>query len=385
MIRHLKILDYALSSLTRRKYKNTAVILVYTFTIAVLASILFLTHALKTEAKKILVQAPDLVIQRTFAGRHDLISRNYVQKIKSIRGIKDVTPRYWGYYYDSFTQSNYTMIGLASNLADLKLVKGAGISSPGECMIGEGVSKARLVDVGDDLILVDSSGTGVVLEVVGTFTAESALLTNDLIVLSNADLIDFFGFPLEKSTDIAVEVFNENEIQNIAGKIKKILPDTRPITKQEIIRTYEGVFNWRSGMMLTIFSAALAAFIILAWDKATGISGEEKHEIGILKAIGWDTADVLELKFWEGLIISFTAFLLGITIAFVHVFYLDSPLLASVMKGWSVLFPDFHLIPFVNIYQIFVIGFLTVVPYIASTVIPSWKTAITDPDSVMRS
>jgi len=137
--------------------------------------------------------------------------------------------------------------------------------------------------------------------------------------------------------------------------------------------------------MLTIFSAALAAFIILAWDKATGISGDEKHEIGILKSIGWDTTDILELKFWEGLVISFTAFLLGTTIAFVHVFYLQATLLASVMKGWSVLFPDFRLIPFVNIYQIFIIGFLTVVPYIASTVIPSWKAAITDPDSVMRS
>ena len=385
MIRHLKILDYALSSLVRRKYKNSAIILVYSFTIAVLASILFLTHALKTEAKNILTEAPDLVIQHTLAGRHDLISSEYAEKIRSIRGIENVTPRYWGYYYDSFTQSNYTMIGLASKLTDLKMEKGTMISSPGECVIGNGVSKARLVDVGDDLILVDSGGMGVVLEVVGTFTAESELLTNDLIVVSNADLIDFFGFPPGKSTDIAVEVFNENEIQNIAAKIKKILPDTRPITKQEIVRTYEGVFNWRSGMMLTIFSAALAAFIILAWDKATGISGEEKHEIGILKSIGWDTTDILELKFWEGLVISFTAFLLGITIAFVHVFYLESTLLASVMKGWSVLFPDFRLIPFVNLYQIFIIGFLTVVPYIASTVIPSWKAAITDPDSVMRS
>jgi hypothetical protein len=29
-------------------------------------------------------------------------------------------------------------------------------------------------------------------------------------------------------------------------------------------------------------------------------------------------------------------------------------------------------------------GFLTVVPYVASTVIPSWTAAITDPEEVMR-
>jgi len=68
----------------------------------------------------------------------------------------------------------------------------------------------------------------------------------------------------------------------------------------------------------------------------------------------------------------------------VHVFFLGAPLLAPVIKGWSVLFPEFRFTPYLDLYQIFVMGFLTVVPYIASTVVPSWKTAITDPEEVMR-
>ena len=35
-------------------------------------------------------------------------------------------------------------------------------------------------------------------------------------------------------------------------------------------------------------------------------------------------------------------------------------------------------------YALFVIAFLTVTPYVACTILPSWKTAITDPDAVMR-
>ena len=93
---------------------------------------------------------------------------------------------------------------------------------------------------------------------------------------------------------------------------------------------------------------------------------------------------MLELKFWEGAAISVTSFLLGLIAAFIHVFLLDAPALAAVVKGWSVLFPPFRLTPSLNLYQIFVMGFLTVVPYIASTVIPSWKAAITDPEEVMR-
>ena len=385
MTRHFKIIEYALSSLVRRKYKNFAIIAVYSFTISVLASILFLTHSLKTEAANILTEAPDLVVQRTIAGRHDLISDEYIAKIKDIPGVGDVKARYWGYYYDALTESNYTILGIGAKPPELKLIAGAMPAGPGECLIGQGVAQARQVDVGDELILVNSEGLGVVLEIVGQFTAASDILTNDLIILEEQALIDFFGFPPGKATDIAVEVYNKQEVQTIAIKVKRVLPDSRPITKQEIIRTYDAVFNWRSGMMLTIFSTALIAFCILAWDKATGISGEEKREIGILKAIGWDTADILELKFWEGLIISLTSFFIGLLAAFVHVFYFGASMLAPVIKGWSVLFPDFQLIPYVNLYQVFVIGFLTVAPYVASTVIPSWKAAITDPESVMRS
>lgn len=384
MIRHLKILEYALSSLFRRRYKNLAIIAVYSFTIMVLASILFLTHALKTEAANILAAAPDLIIQRTMAGRHELVPVDYVQEIRQNHGLGKVQPRYWGYYYDALTGANYTIQGLSGMPPELTLVEGAMPSRSGECLIGQGVSQARRVGAGDELILVNSRKTGVLFTITGTFTAAADILTNDLIVMPEEDVIDFFGLPQGLATDITVEVRNPSEIQNIAVRISRALPDTRPITKQEIIRTYDAVFNWRSGMMLTVFSAALVAFCILAWDKATGISGEEKAEIGILKAIGWDTGDILELKFWEGLVVSLTAFFLGLLGAYVHVFRFGATILTPVIKGWSVLFPDFRLIPFVNIYQVFVIGCLTVIPYIASTVIPSWKSAVTDPETVMR-
>ena len=385
MIRHLKILEHALSSLARRRYKNLAIIAVYSFTIMVLASILFLTYSLKTEAAHILAGAPDLIIQRTVAGRHDLIPAEYEKEIAKNRGVGKITPRYWGYYYDALTGANYTIQGASAALPELAMVTGAMPRQTGECVIGQGVAEVRGIAAGDELIMVNSGGIGVEYTVVGTFTTDSVLLTNDLIVMTEADVIDFFAFPPGRATDITVEVRNASEVQNIAANIKRSLPDTRPITRQEIIRTYDAVFNWRSGMMLTIFSGALIAFCILAWDKAAGISGEEKREIGILKAIGWDTADVLELKFWEGLVISLTAFLLGLLGAYVHVFYGGATILAPVLKGWSVLFPPFRLLPAVDLYQVFTIGFLTVIPYVASTVIPSWKSAVTDPESVMRS
>jgi len=318
-------------------------------------------------------------------GRHDLIPTDYMDSMREIPGVGSVHPRYWGYYYDAITGANYTLLGLGQPLSvGVEMVDGSLPSRPGECAIGVGVAEVREAGPGDELVLVDSRNVGVTFDVVGTFRSESNILTYDLVVLSNRDLIEFFGLPEGRATDISVEVHNPNEVATVAAKIKRMLPDTRPITKSEIIRTYDAVFSWRSGMILTVFLSALIAFCILAWDKATGISAEEKREIGILKAIGWSTADVLELKFWEGTVISATSFLLGLIVAFVHVFIFGASVLAPVIKGWSVLFPDFRFTPYVDLYQIFVMACLTVVPYVAATVVPSWKTAITDPEEVMR-
>jgi ABC-type lipoprotein release transport system permease subunit len=54
------------------------------------------------------------------------------------------------------------------------------------------------------------------------------------------------------------------------------------------------------------------------------------------------------------------------------------------LKGWSVLYPEFKLTPFVGVYEVANLFFLTVVPYTVATIVPSWRAAIIDPDSVMR-
>jgi lipoprotein-releasing system permease protein len=384
MTRLFKILEYALSSLARRKFKNFSIISIYSFTIAALASILLLTHSLKEIAIDVLADGPDIVVQRLSGGRQDLIPADYAHKIEKLVGVGQVTPRIWGYYYDSLYQTNYTMMGIHQNLPELEMLEGRMLASNGECTVGQGVAGAQNASIGDELLLINSKGLGYTCEITGLFKARSNLLTNDLILFTSNDLHGFFDISDELATDITVEVFNQKEVAHAAQKIKQIFPDTRPVTINEILHTYESIFNWRSGMMLTIFASSLIAFSILAWDKATGISGEEKQEIGILKAIGWDTSDILALKFCEGGVISITSFLIGISIAYIHVFLLNAPLLVPVLKGWSVLFPPLNLVPYVDVYQIFVLGFLTIIPYMASTVLPSWKSAITDPENVMR-
>jgi lipoprotein-releasing system permease protein len=325
-----------------------------------------------------------LIVQKVSGGRQELIPIKYMRLIKHIPGVRGIVPRYWGYYYDARTQGNYTIIGIDNPIDGLTFLDGRIPSHAGECAVGRGVADINSTARGGDIVLRDNDGSWKIFHIVGVFSSESNLLTNDLVLLSKKDVISLFGMPADRATDIVVHVTNTSETAMISRKIKYMLPDSRPIMKSEIIRTYETVFNWRSGIVLTMFFGSIIAFCILAWDKATGLSAEEKQEIGILKAIGWETSDILELKFWEGIILSLTSFLTGLLLAYVHVFYFGAFFLAPALKGWSVIFPSFRLIPYLDMYQVFTLFFLTVVPYIASTIIPSWKSAITDPDIVMR-
>lgn len=93
---------------------------------------------------------------------------------------------------------------------------------------------------------------------------------------------------------------------------------------------------------------------------------------------------MIVMKFWEGMVLSLSSFLFGIILAYVHVFFTSGSLFKPVLKGWSVLYPDFKLTPFIDAYQVAILFFLAVVPYLVATIIPAWRAAITEPDMVMR-
>ncbi len=372
--RHRNILDFALSSLGRRAGRNLSLLTMYCLLIFVLASLLFFVSALQREAARLLEDAPDLVVQRMVAGRQDLIPENYGAGIAAIRGVAHVEPRLWGYYFDSWNGANYTVMA-----SDKPTVKN------GVAAIGSGVARSRKIQKGE-LFPLRTPGTEPLLLEVGTiFPGTSDLMAADLIILTPHDFHILFAFPAGKFTDLAVTVTNRKELPMVAAKIAALHADSRPILKSEIQRTYQAIFDWRGGMVLLILLSAVLSFIIFAWDRATGLSAEERKEIGILKSIGWDTSDVLLLKFWEGCAISLPAFLCGVIAAYCHVFFFSAPLFAPVLKGWSILYPQFQLEPVVDLSQLLVLFFFTVVPYITATIIPNWRTATMDPDAAMRS
>jgi ABC-type lipoprotein release transport system permease subunit len=367
------LIDFTLASLARRKAKNVGLLLVYTLIVFLLASVLLFSNALRHEAAQLLAGSPEVVLQRMVAGRHELIAPGTIERLGRIRGVQGSEGRLWGYYYDPVIKANYTlMVSPRESIA------------PGTLVVGAALAKARGLAAGSAISLRAYSGWLVGFKVARIMASDSELISADLMLMSEGDFRGFFEIAPGYFTDIALSVANPQEVRNVASKLAQQFPDSRTIVRDDILRTYEAIFNWREGIVLALASLSLLAFAILAWDKASGLSADEAREIGILKAIGWETGDLMAMKFWEGALISLASFVIGYVAAYLHVFRFSSALFAPVLKGWAVIYPRFELVPVIDGLEVATLFFFTVFPYAAATLIPVWRAAITDPDAVMR-
>ena len=387
MRRHLRILDFAIAGLLRARARSLVVISVYSVLVCLFASLLLFVNALQRETHRLLDAAPDLIVQKIRGGRHELMPLDRAGPIREIRGVVEVTPRVWGYAFDPPTGATLTVWGADSLPAGtLEFREGAlpGEGDPQVCVVGSGVAEERFMGPGDRLPLKTADGELVAPRVTGIFTARSALLTNDLVVLPGETARRVLGMTAAQCTDLAVSVRNPLEVDTVARKITEAWPDARAVSRAQILRTYDAVFDWRGGLWAAFLISLVAAFAVLVWEKASGLSADQYREIGILRAVGWRSRDVLELRLWEGVIISAVSVMTGLLAAQVHLILFDGVLFVRILKGWSVLFPSFALEPALDAYTGLLCLLLAVVPYVAANLVPSWRSSIIDPDSVIR-
>ncbi|MBU0730251.1 MAG: ABC transporter permease [Proteobacteria bacterium] len=390
--KQINLLDYSLASLWRRKLKNISVLLVFAAVIFLLGSLQLVNTGLTRAAAENLKYAPEITIQRMSAGRQEAIPLSYIDALSTIFGIRTIVPRIWGYYFDESKLANYTVIGLDASkmpMGDklgftLKNGRFPGADERGGVVVGNSALDIMALKDRKVISFFRPDLTIKSLAIVGVFKDETDMLTADLLAMNIEDAADLFKVPGGMVTDLCIYVSNPREINTIAQKIASLLPDTRVITKPQIMKTYQVVFGWRSGFASVCLLTALAAFIILAWDKASGLSPEERREIGILKILGWETNDILIIRFWESFLVSILAFILGCTMAYAHVAFFDAALFRPVLFGWSVIYPSLKILPNVTFSDLLLIFSISVLPYLAATVIPAWRCAIVPADSAIR-
>lgn len=391
MKRNFALLRFALGSARRRAGRMLTVATALALVTFAYSSVLFLTEALRREFRAAAVALPDLTIQQLAAGRPALIPEREASPMAAIAGVTAVEPRVWGYFFVPAMSGNFTVVGVnpdaASVQRDLSLViaRGrlprAGLS--GEMVLGESLAVFLGLEVGDAITLpVGRSKKR--LELVGVFRSQVALWTADVVLMSVADAREFLQVPPGYATDVAVRLSTPDEAVVAARKIAELMPGARIVDRQLMMRTYDLTFDTRGGMLGAMLLPALVAFLILAWDRLTGVGPGERREIGALKAMGWRTSDVLLARFWENTVIAVYGVVPGVLAAYVYVFCARAPGLAEVLLGWSSIYPALRLTPAVDAGQVLVLVCLVVIPFVAASLVPAWRTATHDPHGLLR-
>lgn len=383
------IVDYSVSGLCRKYAKNSSVLVAFSLVIFVLSSFLLITSGFKDSASRLLKSVPDITVQKLSAGRQVSIDKAWQDKITAIWGVNAVTPRVWGYYFDETTGANYTVVGLPESVdyhrfEDFTLAEGhyPMTQAVNEVVISDNVRILLGLDDRKFFSLFRPGLSQISFETVGFFSKKTDILTADLILMSLPAAQDLFSIAPQQVTDFLVYVTNPLETNTIATKIIETIPGARVVTKEQILKTYNVVFDWRSGVGSVCLLVALLAFIILAWDKASGMSEEEKREVAILKLLGWQTRDIMFVRFTESLIVAFFSFIIGWTSAWLHILAGGS-LFSSVLLGWSVLRPELNVVPPLTLSDTLFIFVLSVLPYLCATIIPVWKSSTIRAESVL--
>jgi len=256
--KEIRILLFSILLLSKRK-NSIFLFLILCLLVFTISSASFITESIKKELFITHDDLPDIVIQQITGGRQQYIPVDYTDQIIDIPGIKHIYPRVWGYYYFDYAEVNFSIVGIdpfepqykASLEEGIKNFDIASLSSKDNWMIqGYGISKLfQEIAYINEAYFKKPDGEYLKLTPVGTLNSKGSIFNSDIVLVSKPTARILLGMNDNEATDIAIEVYNKNEITTIASKIRDKLKIVRTITKNDVLNSYKNVFNYKSGFL----------------------------------------------------------------------------------------------------------------------------------------
>lgn len=388
--KHINFFGYALDSIFRFKTRTTAIIFSLVVALTILGAVVFLSDGLVKEAELSTFFAPDVTVQTLQAGRQVPVNMTFMENITDIQGVDKVVPRVWGYVYQN--NKIYTVMGIdATNMPIPKeigftLTSGRFLQPKdnNSAVVGSYFADVFDVNVNDTLILYNESQKPFNYTVVGIFSMKINLYTSDLILMPIHDARIFFGISSDYATDLCIYTIRNVQPRTVAARIMEIMPNARVLTRAALRDALITAYGARSGFVSTIWYILLLAAIMVAWNQASAVSSESKREVGILKSLGFSTLDVLEIRLVESIILGVISASLGVFLAIVYDLYLGAPIIKDFMLGWASVYPTFPLPIYVQLSSVGILYAVALFPLLVGSLVPAWKSAITEPDVAMR-
>lgn len=388
--KHINFFRYALDSIFRFKTRTIAIIFSLVIALTILGAVAFISDGLEKEAELSTFFAPDVTVQILQAGRQVPVLMSFVKNVTDIQGVDKVVPRVWGYIYQN--NKIYTVMGI--DVANMPISEEIGFTitsgrflqpkDNNSAVVGSYFANVFDINVDDTLILYNEFQQPFNYTIVGIFSMEINLYTSDLILMSIQDARDFFAIGSDYATDLCVYTTRNAQPRTVATQIVEMIPSARVLTRAVLRDALATAYGARSGFVSTMWYILLLAVVMVAWNQASAVSSESKREVGILKSLGFSTLDVLEIRLMESMILGVISASIGVFLAIVYDLYLGAPIIKDFMLGWASVYPTFPLPIYVQLSSVGILYAVALFPLLVGSLVPAWKSAITEPDIAMR-
>jgi ABC-type lipoprotein release transport system permease subunit len=338
----------------------------------------------------------DLYVTGKQFGRIVPVPLDVVAEIEKLDGVSAVIPRIVGSMALGKDREQVVLVGIPADRlpASTTCVEGRLYAADGlnELVVGTELARRLKLGVGSVMPPFYRSAAGErTSRVVGIFKSDVSIWQSRLVFTSFDTAAAMFNQP-GRATDLLVYC-RPGYQATVRGAILRMISATAEaggatrlgVTAREDLNALlpsgllhrEGVFN------LHFLLAFAVGILVILVTSGFGLA-ERRREIGILKATGWQTDEVLLRSMVESLLLSLTGWGLSILIAFIWLKWLNGYWIASIFLAGAGTAPAFT-VPFRLTPVPALLGLLvSLVVVLSGTLYSAWRAATVPPVEAMR-
>jgi hypothetical protein len=364
---------WAFRDVLRRPFESLLLGVTLTLSIATVGTLLLFPRAVHDTLTTLLKATPSIILRQVDpTGWRPLPIRESVQAATNVIGVVSVKPRIWGIVNGPdgpLTIMGIQQEGLPKIFTDLLTQ----LPARGQAIVGWGVASR---DPADTLQLEGSICQS--YQIIHRLPEQTSMFTHDLVLLNPVDAQQLIGLPQGYASDLAITVFHEDEQDAILSDLTAAFPwPVRCVTRRQSAGIYAGGFNRSRALgAITMVPAVLAVCLLVAVN--TRKSMGRQSDLGIMKAMGWTTGDIIRLHLYREGFICLPSAAMGMCLSFLLVYGPFADGLAGFFLGWETLPPQLYLETKGAVTVLLEVTGFMLVPVVASALLPALKAATAD-------
>jgi hypothetical protein len=347
--------------------------------VAIIGTPLLFTNALSQSVKRLLADAPSIVVRKIEAGGFaPMPVQEGLAAARKTPGVLNPRTRVWGVV--NGPSGPVTVVGIQTDTMEEASVKPVPYAlGPGQAIAGAGVETGK-----STAIKLQNGPRVLELQLILKRSSEPDPAVHDMVLLNVSDARFLLNLNNGFASDLALDVFHETEAAAIVPDLAEAFAWPVHIEQRGQVRAdYTETLYRRSGVGIVMLIPGLLLLLLLIFITVKQhVAG--RYEVGLYKAFGWRTVDIVRLHIYRALVTGLPALAAGMTAAYFLVFGSGAGWVGRLLLGWDLNPPDLELHPGGSFVTLIEIGALVMTPYLTATLWATVSGAAADPEELLN-